>query len=104
MSNEPPSEDLEGLVLLPYSGVCLKTYRPPWTLTMGRPVRVIETSCSPLLEAVLAQAEEPLAAARKAPQAEEGHDVCMAADRPTKLLTNNGGFDAELVSTRVRLH
>ncbi len=53
---------------------------------MGRPVRVIEISCSPLLEAVLAEVEGLLVAARKTLQAEEGHDFCMAANGPIKLL------------------
>jgi len=40
-----PQSDLPGYL----SSSCQKTYRPPWTLIMGLPVRVIKTSCMPLL-------------------------------------------------------
>lgn len=45
---------------------------------MGLPVRVIDTSCSPLLEAVFARNNGPFAAARKPLQAGEAQDFCIA--------------------------
>lgn len=75
---EPPSAELGLLVLFSRLGG-VRPHRPPWTLMMGLPVLVMETSCSPLLQTVCARRGGVLAAARKPLQAGEAHDFCMAA-------------------------